>query len=98
MKRAERPRVYIDTSVFGGVFDIEFALASKRFFDKIEGGAFDPVVSIVVAEEIADAPLRVQRLYQRIARIAEMWQVGEAAIDLRDAYLKAGIVTEQWAA
>jgi predicted nucleic acid-binding protein len=96
--RAKRLRIYLDTSVFGGVFDAEFAHASKRLFDKISKGVFDPVISILVAEEIADAPPRVQQLYRRVARTAELWQVDEAVLDLRDAYLEAGIVTEQWAA
>lgn len=29
-------RVYIDTSVFGGVHDEEFAEASKRFFARVK--------------------------------------------------------------
>lgn len=97
-KRDKRLRVYVDTSVFGGVFDPEFARASKRFFGQIGRGIFDPVISIIVTEEIADAPPRVQSLYRRVARTAEMCQVDEAALGLRDAYLAAGIVTEQWAA
>jgi hypothetical protein len=35
-------RIYIDTSVFGGVFDMEFAGASRRFFDTIGKGIFTP--------------------------------------------------------
>jgi hypothetical protein len=31
-------RIYADTSVFGGVFDDEFAAASKIFFDQVEQG------------------------------------------------------------
>ncbi len=30
-----RMRVYVDTSVFGGPFDPEFALASQQFFDAV---------------------------------------------------------------
>lgn len=98
MKKRESIRVYIDTSVFGGVFDPEFARASKRFFDIIDKGIFEPVLSVIVAEEITDAPSHVQRLYRRVVQTAEIRQVDEAALDLRDAYLEAGIVTRQWAA
>jgi len=98
MKRTKHLRVYVDTSVFGGVFDPEFASASKRFFDTIGKGIFDPVISVIVAEEIKGAPSRVQTLYRRVAETAEIWQIDEATLDLRDAYLEAGIVTEQWAA
>jgi predicted nucleic acid-binding protein len=98
MKRGKLLRVYVDTSVFGGVFDAEFARASQRFFDKIHRGVFHPVISALVADEMADAPPRVQSFYRRVARTAEMWPVDEPALTLRDAYLEAGIVTEQWAA
>jgi len=33
-------RVYVDTSVFGGVFDTEFQRASQDFFDQIKNGQF----------------------------------------------------------
>jgi len=42
MKKHEPIRVYIDTSVFGGVFDPEFDRVSKRFFDIIGKGIFTP--------------------------------------------------------
>ncbi|HMI64848.1 MAG TPA: hypothetical protein VK517_02360 [Cyclobacteriaceae bacterium] len=32
-------RIYIDTSVAGGLFDIEFSTDTKPFFDKVEKGA-----------------------------------------------------------
>jgi hypothetical protein len=96
--RARHLRVYLDTSIFGGVFDAEFARASGRLFDRIGQGVFDPVISVIVAEEITDAPPRVQQLYRRVARTAELWPVDEAVLSLRDAYLEAGIITEQWSA
>lgn len=45
-------RVYVDTSVFGGVFDEEFQKASQGFFDQIRGGQFNLVTSAVVEQEI----------------------------------------------
>ena len=33
-----RPRVYLDTSVFGGVHDAEFAEYTRRFFDRVKRG------------------------------------------------------------
>ena len=61
-------------------------------------GLFSLVVSILVAEEINDAPLGVQKLYRRVAETADAQQVDQAALDLRDAYLAARIISEQWAA
>ncbi len=31
-------RIYIDASVVGGLFDIEFSADTKPFFDKVENG------------------------------------------------------------
>jgi hypothetical protein len=33
-------RVYVDNSVFGGVFDDEFAEDSKRFFQSVRSGKY----------------------------------------------------------
>ena len=40
-------RVYVDTSVFGGVFDEEFSDPSKDFFTQADSGIFDIVISDV---------------------------------------------------
>ena len=45
-------RVYVDTSVFGGVFDEEFTGPSNVFFSQAEEGAFEIVVSIVHQQKI----------------------------------------------
>lgn len=68
---------------------MEFAHASKRLFDRISHGVFDPVISIVVAEEIGDAPPRVQQLYRRVAQTAELREIDDATLALRDAYRRA---------
>ena len=54
--RRQRPRVYADTSVFGGVFDEEFSRPSRLFFDLVHQGKFDLVLSEVVRRELAGAP------------------------------------------
>lgn len=53
------PRVYADTSVFGGVFDAEFAAPSRAFFDLVRSGRFRLVVSAIVQQEIDNAPEEV---------------------------------------
>jgi hypothetical protein len=44
-------RVYADTSVYGGVFDEEFADASRAFFDQVAEGGFQLVISALVHDE-----------------------------------------------
>ena len=86
-------RVYADTSVFGGVYDDEFAEPSKEFFAEIESGRFYLVVSAVVRVEIASAPKEVQKFFQRIVGNAEIAELTQEVLELRDAYLNAGVVT-----
>ena len=38
-------KIYADTSVFGGVFDEEFAEPCRRFFSEIEDGPFKLVTA-----------------------------------------------------
>jgi hypothetical protein len=45
-------RRYADTSVFGGCFDEEFAVASQRLFEEIRDGRFVLVVSPTTLREL----------------------------------------------
>ena len=63
-------KIYADTSVFGGVFDEEFAQDSRQFFEDVLIGNF-----------------------MRFVSTSELAEISPAVLDLRDAYLSAGIVT-----
>ena len=58
-------RVYVDTSVFGGTEDEEFAVPSRRFFERVHGGEFIVLVSQVtvarVEQSAGESPMRIQR-------------------------------------
>jgi len=89
----KRPaRVYADTSVYGGVFDEEFQTVSRAFFDEVRSGRFAIVVSDIVREEVFGAPHPVRILFAQISDLAELAEVDEEVLDLRSAYLGAGIV------
>ena len=88
-------RVYADTSVFGGVFDSEFAEPSKRFFADVDVGKFTLVTSAVVAAEIEPAPEEVRVFFGRYVAIAEVVDVNDEALQLQQQYLNTGIVTSQ---
>lgn len=88
-------KIYLDTSVFGGCFDSEFELASKRLFSNIKKGKFIVVVSDVVNAELAKAPSEVQALAESIKDFTELAEITTAAIELQQAYIKAGVVTKK---
>ncbi|KAM3090927.1 type II toxin-antitoxin system VapC family toxin [Phormidesmis sp. 146-35] len=86
-------RVYADTSVFGGVFDEEFDTASQIFFQQVQAGRFQLITSPIVQAEIESAPEEVRLFFNQMLAIAELIDVSEQALQLRKAYLDAGIVT-----
>ena len=86
-------RVYVDTSVFGGVFDDIFSAASSQFFERVKEGCFIILVSSVVVDEPRSAPDRVQRVLSEIPESSvEIIDVTSAAKKLCDRYLQEGIV------
>ena len=54
------------------------------------------VTSALVQEEIKPAPKDVQRFFDRVLTTVNVVEVSEEALNLRDAYLEAGIVSPQW--
>jgi hypothetical protein len=91
-------KIYVDTSVFGGIFDKEFAESSKIFFHLGRQGFFFMVTSSVVLEEILKAPKPVQDFFNTFSPILETLPITDDTYDLRAAYMQAGIVTEKWKA
>jgi predicted nucleic acid-binding protein len=92
-----KQRIYLDTSVFGGVFDQEFAKPSKMLFRQIRNGFFSLVSSAVVQEEIIKAPKEVAEFFEEMLRYVEIVDVGEKSLRLRNAYINAQIVPPKYA-
>ena len=90
------PRIYLDTSVLGGILDEEFQNSSKRLMKQIHAGQFRPVLSPLIEREITNAPEPIRRQYDALALIGEMITVSPEAILLQEAYLSAKIVTPKW--
>jgi hypothetical protein len=84
--------VYTDTSVFGGVFDEEFAQPSKAFFELVTTGRYRLMVSDVTRREIGLAPTHVQRLFEEYLPFVQLIPIDDRVLHLRDAYVRAGVV------
>jgi len=90
-----RIRLYADTSVFGGAFDEEFAEPSRRLVEDIRQGRFALVTSALVRDELVDAPAEVGALFESLTEGGDVAEVTPDAVDLRDAYVRAAIVSER---
>ena len=88
-------RVYIDTSIIGGKFDSEFKRASENFFKQVQENKFHLVISSLVQEEIVAAPEKVRNFFNELKPEATIIEVSEEALRLREAYLKANILSKK---
>ena len=90
-------RLYLDTSVFGGCFDAEFAEDSRRVIDAVMSGQARLLHSEIVEAELLNAPEPVRRLFAELPdsfreRIAFSPEVEALARE----YVAGGVVPEAW--
>jgi len=58
--------VYLDTSVFGGYFDMEFSANTIPFFERIVEEHITVFISEVLEDELSGAPDFVKELFEHI--------------------------------
>jgi predicted nucleic acid-binding protein len=88
-----RIRVYVDTSVFGGVQDDEFAVATKIFFQQVQRGVFLVLVSPLTTAELEDAPELVRAVLENLdGEQIEPVLLSEEVRELAEDYVKAGVL------
>ena len=88
-----RPRLYIDTSVFGGYFDIEFEDHTRPLFDRINRHDFTILYSSVTEEELTNAPERVKKLVTDLkSDWTEYLEISNEAIELATEYIEEKVV------
>ena len=88
-------RVYVDTSIIGGKFDSEFKNASEVFFKQVSENKFHLIISTLVQEELVAAPANVKQFFDELKPDSTIIEVSEAALRLREAYLKANILSRK---
>ena len=88
-----KPRLYFDTTVFGGVFDEEFEEISTLLFEKIRLGVITCVYSDVSIAELSNAPENVKIHFNNLPKEnLEFVEVTEDAFKLAEQYLEEKVV------
>lgn len=88
-----KQRIYIDTSVFGGHFDEEFAEHTVPLFDRIKKGEFVVLYSTITQDELENAPEHVRELVRNLkADLTEFLEISEEAVDLANDYIDEKVV------
>lgn len=90
---SKRLILYVDTSVIGGYFDIEFEKETRILFDNIESKKYGIMYSSVTEDELLNAPEQVKNLLGTIPNfLIERVSLTEEAVKLADTYISEGVV------
>jgi len=91
----KKPRLYIDTSVFGGVFDIEFEHETNLLFEMVKNGEIICVYSDLCELEMENAPLKVRDHFLNIEKsTTEFVEITEEINQLAELYVAEKVVGE----
>lgn len=86
-------RIYLDTSIYGGYYDIEFQLWTKILFEKIVKGEYKIIFSKLTDIELLPAPKKVKQLAELIPEknIIRV-DITDEAVELAEQYLIENVV------
>ena len=85
-------RIYIDTSIVGGFFDIEFEKETKLLFKRLESKEVAFIVSDLLFDELENAPSNVRFLLDNYDdNSLERVVLTEEAIELANKYIADNI-------
>lgn len=86
-------KIYIDTSVFGGYFDIEFEKPTKLFFNELTQNKSIILLSEITISELENAPFKVRELVNDFTKSNfEYLQLNDEVVELAENYLKEKVV------
>jgi len=88
-----KQRIYIDTSVFGGYFDSEFAEHTIPLFERLKNNEFVLLFSTVTQDELENAPENVKNLVKSMKTMnTEFLEISEEAVELATEYIAEKVV------
>lgn len=92
-----RIKTYVDTSVFGGVHDEEFASPSSCFFEQASAGKYLILVSEITLDELATAPVDVRKVIEELpSSTVQEVSVEPEAFELAETYIERGALSRKW--
>ncbi|EMS89725.1 hypothetical protein [Leptospira noguchii] len=87
-------RVYVDTSVYGGYFDKEFAEWTEKFFEEVDEGKFLILYSDLLDTELKPAPMWVKDFAKNYLENAETILITKEVVHLGRQYILNNVVGE----
>ena len=89
----KRQRIYIDTSIVGGFYDVEFEKETKLLFQQLENEEVVFVISTVLTGELENAPEKVRKLLDNYGdNCFEKVPLIDEARELAEKYIAENVV------
>ena len=86
-------RFYFDTSVFGGLYDVEFEKETTILFEKVTLGQVICVYSNLTESELSKAPQHIQDFFQNLKQeCKELIRVTPESLRLAQTYVDENVV------
>ena len=93
MKNGDTMRVYVDTSVVGGMFDPEFERRTESFWNAVQDGRIRIIASNILIEELENSPKHVREFFHSLPKAqVEHVTATEDSDRLAEQYIEAGVV------
>jgi hypothetical protein len=91
----KKPRLYFDTSVFGGIYDEEFRDDTEKLFKMVRDGEIVCVYSDLTEYELESAPERIKTHFLNLdKKTIEFVEITEEINLLADEYVREKVVGE----
>jgi len=92
-----KQRIYTDTSVIGGCFDMEFDEYSLELMNEFKSDTKTLVISDLTLKEIASAPMKVQAILDGISETnIEYLELDDEARFLSQKYIDEKVISEKY--
>lgn len=90
-----KPRLYFDTSVFGGIYDDEFRDETEKLFKMVRAGEIVCVYSDLTEYELESAPERIKTHFLNLDKSTiEFVEITEEINQLAEEYVREKVVGE----
>ena len=90
-----KPKLYFDTSVFGGVYDKEFKVETEKLFEMVKAGEITCVYSDLTEFELENAPETVKEHFVDLPHNhTEFVEITEEMNQLANEYVNEKVVGE----
>lgn len=89
----KKPRLYFDTSVFGGVYDIDFKRETESLFNLVNNGSIICAFSDLTEFELENAPDKVKEHFKSLQKsTVEFLEITEEINTLAEKYIDENVV------